>query len=426
VPARPFRHLSPALVGGVALAALLAGCSLPGTSTSVPGAVGVKKQAPQTAALAPPKLAISPANQSQNVPLDSQVVVTALGGTLTGVSVQEAGASTPPPGQLSADGKSWRLAQGLDPGATYTVTATAGNGAQSVTSHATFSTLTAAGRLITSFTPYDGETVGVGEPIDLHFNTPIPDSQKAALLQRIQVSSTPAVLGAWHWFSDSEVHFRPQSYWQSGTKVTVTANLKGFDAGNGVWGLGNWSTSFTVGPKHVSIIDDTTHLMNVYANNQLIDTWPVSMGKSGFATLSGTLVVLYKQYDVKMNSCSTFGNYAGACDPGSPNYYNEDVYYDTAVSTNGYFIHAAPWSVYAQGRYDVSHGCINLSTPRAITFFNWSQVGDVVVVEHTSNPADYSDGEADWQIPFAQFSNTQGFGAVWTGPTGSPLSQPLL
>ncbi|HZU78128.1 MAG TPA: L,D-transpeptidase, partial [Dehalococcoidia bacterium] len=213
--------------------------------------------------------------------------------------------------------------------------------------------------------------------------------------------------------------FRTQNYWPAGTHVTITGNMKGFDAGNGVWGLGDWTSSFTVGAKHVSIIDDTTHMMQVYNGDQLIATYPVSMGKPGFTTLSGTLIVLYKSYVVKMQSCGTFGG--AACIPGTANYYDENVYYDTAISTNGFFIHAAPWSVYAQGHYDVSHGCVNLSTQNAISFFNFSVPGDVVVIQHTSNPADYTNGEADWQTPFAQFPNTPGdSNDVWTNPAALP------
>ncbi|HYL71571.1 MAG TPA: Ig-like domain-containing protein, partial [Candidatus Dormibacteraeota bacterium] len=343
-------------------------------------------------------------------------------GRLTAVSLQEAGKGTPPGGQLSSDSHIWRLTDGLDSHASYTLTATAVNSTgQSVSSHVSFTTLSADSRLMTNVFPGDGSTVGVGEPIDLTFNNGIPDDRKAALLQRIQIASTPGVMGAWHWFSDTQVHFRPQNYWPSGTKVSITANLKGFDAGGGVWGLGDWSSSFTIGAKHVSVIDDKTDQMQVYDNDQLINTWPVSMGKPGFPTLEGTLVVLFKVYKVKMNSCSTFGTTA-ACVPGGANYYNEDVFYDTAISTNGFFIHAAPWSVYAQGRYDVSHGCVNLSTERATTFYNWSQIGDVVIIQHTGNVADITNGEADWQINFSQFANTAGDGPVFTGNGAGPFS----
>jgi hypothetical protein len=95
------------------------------------------------------------------------------------------------------------------------------------------------------------------------------------------------------------------------------------------------------------------------------------------------------------------------------------VYWDTAVSTNGFFIHAAPWSEPSQGFTDVSHGCINLSTAHATTFFNYSLPGDVVVVSQTSNPADITNGEADWQIPFAQFDNS---GGAPTAATAAPAA----
>jgi hypothetical protein len=66
----------------------------------------------------------------------------------------------------------------------------------------------------------------------------------------------------------------------------------------------------------------------------------------------------------------------------------------------------------------VSHGCVNLSTARAVQFYNFSIPGDVVQIENTSYTAQYDDGEGDWQLPFASFSNTAGLGPVWTGAVG--------
>ena len=398
------------LSGGL-LATLLTSCTLPGTQ---PARGGGRIGSGAAASVGPPKLTLTPSDQSKDVALDAAVLVATSSGHLDSVSVQEAGVTTQPAGSLSSDGLTWRLDEGLDPGAHYTVQARASTTAGSIsTATASFSTLTASGRLITSITPGDGSTVGVGEPIDLRFNTPISPDRRALLLQRIRVDSTPGVLGAWHWFSDSSVHFRPRDYWPAGTKVTITGSLKGFDAGNGVWGLGDWSQGFTVGDKHVSIIDDNTHQMQVFNNDQLINTWPVSMGKPGFRTIGGTLIVLTKVYKVFMDSCATFGG--ADCIAGSTNFYADYVYWDTAISTTGYFIHGAPWSVYAQGRYDVSHGCVNLSTDRATTFYNFSLVGDVVVIQNTGYAATAADGEGDWQIDFPQLSNTAGYGNVWTG-----------
>ena len=66
----------------------------------------------------------------------------------------------------------------------------------------------------------------------------------------------------------------------------------------------------------------------------------------------------------------------------------------------------------------MSHGCTNLSTARAVVYYNFSIPGDVVQVVNTGYNASYSDGEGDWQLAFATYSNTAGLGPVWTGPVG--------
>jgi lipoprotein-anchoring transpeptidase ErfK/SrfK len=312
---------------------------------------------------------VTPGNSAQGVALDAPVVVNVATGHLDTVSLSQAGSSTVFTGELSANGTLWEMSAPLAPAAHYTVVATATSSAgQTSTSTTTFVTVAAKSRLLTGMTPLDGAVVGVGETIDLRFNTAIPTNVRAALLERIHVTSTPAVMGGWHWLTSQVVHFRPATFWPSGTKVTVVADLDGFSVGSGVWGLGNWTSSFSVGAKHVSIINNLTHTMQVYNNDKLFATYPVSLGKGGFPTLSGTLIVLYKTPVVVMKSCPTFHTPA-ACIPGGAQYYDDPVYDDTAISTSGYFIHAAPWSVGSQGRADVSHGCVNLSTARAVQFY---------------------------------------------------------
>jgi hypothetical protein len=128
-----------------------------------------------------------------------------------------------------------------------------------------------------------------------------------------------------------------------------------------------------------------------------------------------------------MQSCPTFET-AAACIPGGSEYYNEAVYDDTAVSSDGYFIHAAPWvcygdscSLYPYGDTNSSHGCINLSTDNAVTYYNWSQVGDPVEVVGSTLEASYTDGEGDWQTPWSDF--TQG-GLDVPSSSGAPASAP--
>jgi hypothetical protein len=76
--------------------------------------------------------------------------------------------------------------------------------------------------------------------------------------------------------------------------------------------------------------------------------------------------------------------------------------------------------VYPYGQ-NTSHGCINLSQDNAVTYYNWSQVGDPVEVVGSTLEASYSDGEGDWQTPYAQM--VQG-GADVPASATAPASAP--
>ena len=352
-----------------------------------------------------PDVAITPVDRSTDVRLDKPVTVTSFAGALYAVAVHT-NHDERLPGRLSDNHRAWTSTVGLEPATRYLVDVVADGPHGDVTTAETSFTTMAADRLTTDVTPADGDVVGVGMPITLRFNADIPSERQAAFLSHVTVQSTPPVSGSWHWFRDNEVHWRPADFWPSGTHVTVTANLRGIAAADGVWGFADWTSSFTVGPKHLSLVDVATHEMQVFENDQLIETWPISAGRASLPTISGTLYVPYKSPDVLMDSL-TLG-----IPRKSPDGYYEHVFWNTAISVDGFYVHAAPWSEGQQGFENVSHGCVNLSTDRAITFFNWSQVGDVVVVKNSSRVADYGDGEGDWQIPSDQFSNSGGSVAV--------------
>jgi lipoprotein-anchoring transpeptidase ErfK/SrfK len=319
---------------------------------------------------------------------------------------------------MSTDHATWTSTAFFDPGTSYVVDVTANSQNGIVTtSHSAFKTEPTAGRLTAATQPADGSTVGVGMPVILRFNSPVPAERQAALVQRITVQAVPPQVGAWHWFAPTEVHWRPKDYWQSGTKVTVSADFRGLDAGNDVWGLGDFTYTFTIGDKHVSTIDAGSHQMTVTDNDQLVHTYPISAGSPKYPTLDGVLFVRYRQYDVLMDSESIgIPRYA----PGG---YYEHVFWDTAISTDGFFVHSAPWSVWAQGSSNVSHGCVNLSPQRAQEFYEFSQIGDIVQVTNSPRAADASDGEGDWQVPFDQFANS-GEGASSSTPTPVATDRP--
>jgi lipoprotein-anchoring transpeptidase ErfK/SrfK len=403
-------HAIPATLLVLLAPAALSACS---TGTQAAGQQAHRGGAAQEAA---PIIAVSPVDGDATVRLDAPVKVSSIDGRLDSVVLHSLADPTPLVGQMNEDHSTWSSNTFLDPATTYMVEASAhGLHGLATSTRSAFKTEATAVRLTTTQQPADGSTVGVGMPVILRFNNPIPAERQAAVVQRVAVQATPATVGAWHWFSPSEVHWRPRDYWQPGTKVTVLANLRGVDAGNDVWGLGDFSFGFTIGEKHVSVIDTAAHQMTVSASDQVIHTYPISAGRTKNPTLNGVLIVRYRQYDVLMDSESI------GIPRYSPDGYYEHVYWDTAISTDGFFVHSAPWSMWAQGGSNVSHGCVNLSPQRAQEFYSFSQIGDIVQVTNSPRAANAGDGEGDWQIPFAQFANSGGPDAstpATSGPGG--------
>ena len=406
----------PVILGTACIA--LAACS-PSHGTSSPTPAGRTTPSGQVVDAGPPSLTVSPTDGSTGVGLDAALQVAAVNATVSSVSVEENDAPASLTWAVAQSGDDWTYAGGLDVGASYTVTATAVNAAGGETvATSSFQTITSAKRLLTSVEGLtNGETVGIGMPVELQFNVPIPAADQQAIVDHIAVVSNPPQPGAWYWYDSRDVHYRPENFWESGTQVTVDADLNGVDAGNGYWGLGDWTLNFSIGAAHLTVVNTQTRQMQVYdgdstSDGTLLHTWSTNTGKPGFLTIGGTLVVLYHDPVVKMQSCPTFETPA-ACTPGGSEYYDENVYDDTAVSSDGYFIHAAPWvcgtdapvcDLWPYGNTNSSHGCINLSTDNAVTYYNWSQVGDPVEVLASTLQASYSDGEGDWQTPWTDFS----------------------
>src|SRR5213075_3571111 len=82
----------------------------------------------------------------------------------------------------------------------------------------------------------DGQTVGIGQPVVAYFSHSVPQRLRRVISQRLSVSTTPAVTGAWHWMSPYEAHWRPPSYWKPGTHIDVHGDIAGINFGDGYWG----------------------------------------------------------------------------------------------------------------------------------------------------------------------------------------------
>jgi lipoprotein-anchoring transpeptidase ErfK/SrfK len=345
----------------------------------------------------PVSLTIQPADGATNLPLSTKVSVSTSSGHLISVVVTSSD-GTAVAGTLDPTGQSWQSTAALASHSHYTVTADGmGPAGKSMQKISTFSTLTPTAILSPVIFPDDGLTVGVGMPIQIRFNHSV--SNKAAVLAALHVTMSAPVPGGWHWFSDREVHFRPQQYWPAGEQVALAANLAGVDAGNGVWAVTNHSVHFTIGDARVSTVDVGSHIMTVTSNGKVVGSYPLSAGRNQYPTMNGVHIALYRQQDVIMDSATV------GIPRNSPDGYYEHVFWDVAITDGGEFVHAAPWSTGAQGRSNVSHGCINLSIANATTFFNFSRVGDIINVANSPRAPSLGDhGTMDWNTPWDQWT----------------------
>ena len=368
---------------GAALALAASGCSDSGADKAADVAA---------------KVTILPGNGTEKARPDIPISVLVTGGKLLNVNVS--GTGTKVRGAASADGRRWRSQWTLAPNTGYRVMATAlGEDGKTQTVTSSFRTAKPKQILATAVTaPNNGETVGVGMPIMLHFDRKV--TNKAQVERSLEVRSSTPVLGAWRWYTDQDVFFRTKKYWPKHTKVRLIGHLSGVRAGRGVYGTKNLNLAFKIGDEHISTASSRSHHMIVKKNGKKVKDIPISMGRGGvekYTTTNGVHLAMEKSYLTVMDS-STVG-----CGPGCPDYYREDVYWTVRISNSGEFVHSAPWSVGAQGHSNVSHGCVNAGPGNAIWFYHFTRRGDVVRVTGTSRELSYDNGWGFWQMPWKRW-----------------------
>jgi len=345
-----------------------------------------------------PLVSVDPPAGTTGIRPDTKITVTANRGQLTSVDLVDNSGNTVA-GALAPLGRSWTSTATLYLARHYKLTAVlvgVKNAKHPVVRTSDFYTVRPAGLLGTQITPGDNQTVGVGQPIIVRFANPVANRNVITAL--LTVSMSKPVDGAWHWFGPKEVHYRPREYWPAGEQINVAARVTNVDAGNNIWGEVDRTVTFKIGDAHVSTVDTDAHTMTVTSNGVVQRTLPISAGRDKYPTMSGVHVTLDKAQHVVMDS-STVG-----IPVNSPDGYKEDVYWNVAITDGGEYVHAAPWSVGAQGNRNVSHGCVNLSTPDATWFYNFSLPGDIVSIVGTPRGPSSSDpGTMDWNMGWDQW-----------------------
>ncbi|WP_433350951.1 Ig-like domain-containing protein [Microtetraspora malaysiensis] len=363
-----------------------------------------------------PRITMSPAPDVSAARPDTGLVVTAHDGTLTALSAHAGGVAVP--GRFNASHTVWRSDWALAPGTEYVVNATAAaSGGATARIGGRFRTLSPRHSFdLLSVTPNDHETVGVGMPIILTFDQPVEDRRavERALEVRAAPLATPAaygqrdtqaysasysgpVDGAWHWFSDSQVVFRTSKLWPARQSVLFTAHLAGVRAAPGTYGTADRTIAFSVGRRMVSTVDTRTHQMVVRQDGEVAQRMAISAGMATtreYTTTSGVHLTMEKGDPVRMIS------------PGrkkdDPEYYDVMIGHAVRISNSGEYVHAKN-NVWAQGRANVSHGCVNARPDQATWFYDNALRGDPVIVTGTDRVLEWNNGWGFWQLSWYEW-----------------------
>ncbi|WP_240197246.1 L,D-transpeptidase [Nonomuraea lactucae] len=363
----------------------------------------------------PPAVRVWPAFDAKDARTDRGMVVKARGGTLASVLAYAGG--VPVPGRLDAARTTWRSDWALKPGAEHTVTATATRpGAPSTVAVGRFRTREPGHTFgVASAVPLPGETVGVGMPIILNFDTPVRD--KAAVERALEVrtaarrapgddrpgtsaakpveegaGAAEPVEGAWRWVGDTQAIYRTKEFWPARHQVTVTAHLAGVRSAPGVYGTADRSFTFAVGREQTSTVDTRTHQMVVRRDGRVAQRMAISAGMATtreYTTTSGVHLTMDKGNPVRMVSPGR--------EKGEPGYYDVMIDHAVRISNSGEYVHAKN-NLWAQGTVNVSHGCINSRPDQAAWFYAGSLRGDPVTITGTDRELAWDNGWGFWQL----------------------------
>ncbi|MFF0313921.1 Ig-like domain-containing protein [Micromonospora sp. NPDC005252] len=398
-----------AVVGALTLAASLAltGCGdeqkkpefVGGAST---GASAVPESAAPSApggssAPSGPALTLSPANGTKNKPVSTEISAKLPdGGKVASVTLAAAGGGAVE-GKLRTDGSAWVPSAPLKYGTNYTATVTA-TGPDGTTSQgtSTFTTMAKPKSTIGSgLYLFDDKSYGVAMPVVTEFHPGIPKKDRAAVQKRMFVKTDPPQPGAWHWVDNgTQAYYRAPEYWQPGTTITVRIALAGVPLSNGKYGDVDRKATAKVGRSFVMKVDNATKKMSVYENGALSRTIPVSLGKKSTPSSSGTMVVMEKKETTVFDTRD---------DPDPANRYVTEIDFAQRLTWGGEYIHAAPWSEHVQGRSNVSHGCVNVSTANAKWLFDKTRIGDPITIKGTERKIVAGNGWTAWSLSWSEF-----------------------
>jgi lipoprotein-anchoring transpeptidase ErfK/SrfK len=266
-------------------------------------------------------------------------------------------------------------------------------------------------------------TYGVGMPIVTYFSAKITDASAFAKTAKVTINGVPNA-GSWYFESSAiiagyplEAHYRPAAtpgasdpYWPAHASIKLDLPTKGVSAGTGLVFDDSLTLSMKTGAAHISYVDCQAETMRITSDGASAHAnLPTSCGAAKTPTYTGTKVVMQKGEDTPgADTLRPQGAVQMIGSPSDP--YDLIVPWSVRITQSGEYVHAASWNGGNIGVRSTSNGCTNLNTADAEWFYNFAQVGDVVIYTNTGGSVMPSwDGFGDWNVPQSVWS---GGGAV--------------
>ena len=334
------------------------------------------------------RIVVTPSGGTDRRP-DRGLTVTASGGTLARVRASAGGKAVA--GTMNRAGTAWHSTWALGVGESYTVTASGtGPSGAPVTRTVSFRTFTPKQTFVTQTVEGYHQTYGVGMPIILYFNHTI--TNRRAIEKALQVKSSTPVTGSWYWddqcgTAPTCLYFRPHHYWPAHTRISFVAHLDGVQGAPARYGFHTLTQSFNIGRALTARASTSSHHMTVYRDGKVFARWPISSGRPGDDTPTGTYLTIEKANPVDMTG------------PG----YNIQVPWSVRFTWSGDYLHDAYWSVGQQGFTNVSHGCVNMPPADAETYYKMAVPGDPVTITGSPRAGVFDNGWTMWFLPWKRW-----------------------
>jgi lipoprotein-anchoring transpeptidase ErfK/SrfK len=247
----------------------------------------------------------------------------------------------------------------------------------------------------------DGTQVGVGMPYIATFGkVKITDGRQLQAATTVTVNDQK-VDAAWYCeYSDPvngylmECHLRTKTYWPAHAQIHVELALKGKSAG-GVprhpsqeYVFDNSLTSdFETGDARIVTVSNTDHTVTITDDGKVWKQFPTSLGAPDTPTKRGIKVIMEQVKTVCMHDIQGTYNECG-------------IKWDSRVTYDGEYLHAAPWNTYnIDHGINSSNGCTNLHPADALEAYNFLKVGDPVEYPDATGPRmQMGQGFGDWNV----------------------------